>query len=154
MDAALSQLIDERAIEQIYVRYCELVDGKDFDRLDEVFTADTLGDYSRALGEGVVTRGLPALIAAMHHNLGAGSHCGATHHNVGNFRIMVEGGRARAQVHYIAAHAGEGSHAGKSYVMWGEYDDVLVRTPAGWRVAERTYTLAVSQGDPAMVSRG
>jgi 3-phenylpropionate/cinnamic acid dioxygenase small subunit len=154
MNAALQQLIDERAIEQIYVRYCELVDGKDFDRLGEVFAPDTRGDYSQALGEGVVTEGLPALIAAMYHNLGAGSHCGATHHNVTNFRIAVEGGRAKARAHFIAAHAGEGRHAGESYVMWGEYADELVRTAEGWRVVDRIYTLAVSQGNPALVSRG
>jgi hypothetical protein len=118
-----------------------------------VFTADTRGDYSQALGEGVTTDGLPVLIAAMHHNLGPDSHCGATHHNVTNFRIAVEGDNARARAHFIAAHAGEGPHVGQNYVMWGEYADLLVRTAQGWRVVDRTYTLAVSQGDPAMVSR-
>lgn len=154
MHRALQRPIDERAIEQVYLRYCELVDSKDFTRLDEVFTADTRGDYSQAPGAGVTTDGLAALIGAMQHNLGAGSHCGATHHNVTNFRIAVDGDRATASVHYIAAHAGAGQRALDRYVMWGEYDGTLVRTPAGWRNSMRVCTHAVSQGDPALVSRG
>ena len=150
----LQRLIDERAIGAVYVRYCELVDGKDFDRLDEVFTAETRGDYSQALGPGVVIEGLPALVAAMHANLGEGSSCGTTHHNVANFRIAVDGDGATAKVHYIAAHAGAGAHAGADYTMWGEYADRLVRTFEGWRIADRVYTLAVATGDPAIVRGG
>ena len=151
MSDTLARLLDERAIEAVYVRYCELVDAKQFDRLDEVFTADTRGDYTQALGPGVVTEGLAALVEAMHANLGAGSSCGATHHNVTNFRMAVDGDRATAKVHYIAAHAGAGTHAGSTYVMWGQYDDRLICTEAGWRVAERVYTLALSEGDPELV---
>lgn len=150
----LARLLDERAIERVYVRYCELVDAKDFARLGEVFTPDTRGDYTQALGEGVVTEGLAMLVAAMEANLGTGSHCGATHHNVTNFRIAVEGDAATAKVHYIAAHAGAGALAPRHYAMWGGYDDRLVRTAKGWRVSERIYTLAVSTGDPAVVGGG
>lgn len=150
----LARLVDERAIETVYVRYCELVDGKEFDRLDEVFAEDSRGDYSQALGPGVVIEGLPALVSAMHANLGVESSCGATHHNVTNFRIAVDGDAASAKVHYIAAHAGAGELTGRDYVMWGEYDDELVRTPVGWRVSQRVYTLAVATGDPAIVRGG
>jgi 3-phenylpropionate/cinnamic acid dioxygenase small subunit len=148
----LQTLNDERAIQHIYMLYCDLVDAKDFDRLGEVFTADTHGDYSQALGEGVVTEGLEAIIGAMHANLGTHSACGTTHHNVTNFRIAVEGDTARAKVHYIAAHAGAGPLEGKSYVMWGEYADLLVRTASGWRVKDRIYALSCREGDPAIVS--
>lgn len=150
----LQTLIDERAIERIYMLYCDLVDGKAFDRLGEVFTADTRGDYTQALGPGVVTEGLDAIVGAMHANLGVHSGCGATHHNVTNFRITVDGATARAKVHYIAAHTGAGPLAGESYTMWGEYDDLLIRTPEGWRVRNRVYTLALSDGNPAIVSGG
>jgi len=147
-------LIDERAIQHVYMRYCDIVDAKSFDRLDEVFTRDTRGDYTQALGPGVVTEGLDQIIGAMKANLGAHSHCGATHHNVTNFRIDVDGDTATAKVHFIAAHAGTGTKAGSSYTMWGEYDDTLVRTPDGWRVKDRRYTLAVSEGDPDIVRGG
>lgn len=144
----MQALIDERAITHIYMRYCDIVDAKTFDDLHEVFTPDTRGDYTQALGPGVITTGLDMLIAAMKANLGAGSLCGATHHNVTNFRIAVTGDTARAKVHYIAAHAGAGRMTGHSYIMWGEYDDALVRTADGWRVRDRRYTLSLSEGEP------
>lgn len=152
MTITLQDLIDERAIERVYMLYCDLVDAKDFDRLGEVFTEDTRGDYTQALGPGVITEGLASIIGAMHANLGAGTHCGATHHNVTNFRIDVAGDSATARVHYIAAHAGVGELTGKCYVMWGEYADTLMRTAGGWRVKDRVYTLACSEGDPAIVA--
>lgn len=154
MTDLLATLADERAIVAVYQRYCDLVDAKDFDKLDEVFTAETVGDYTQAMGPGVVTKGLAALIAAMHANLGAQSACGATHHNVTNFRIAVDGDTAQAKVHYIAAHAGTGRFAGQDYVMWGEYTDRLSRTTAGWRIEHRIYTLALSTGNPAIVAGG
>lgn len=133
------------------MRYCELIDAKAFRQLDEVFTPYTRGDYIQALGEGAVTEGLAMLVGAMEANLGAGTHYRATHHNVTNFRIAVDGDSATAKVHYIAAHAGAGALAGRDYVMWGEYDDRLVRTSQGWRFKDRIYTLAVSTGDPEIV---
>lgn len=145
-------LADVRAIEQLYVRYCELVDTKDFDRMDEVFTADAPGDYSQALGPGAMMPDRAALIGAMHANLGEHSHCGATHHNVGNFRVDLEGDEARAKVHYFAVHEGTGDYAGAIYSMWGEYRDRLKRTADGWRVADRVYICTITQGPPEIVA--
>lgn len=143
---SLQMLLDERAIQQVYIRYCEIVDGKTFDDLHEVFVADATGDYTQALGPGVISPDRASLIASMHANLGPNSNCGATHHNVGNFRIAVDGDSARAKVHYYAVHLGQGDFPGALYSMWGQYDDVLVRTPDGWRVKARVYTCALSQG--------
>lgn len=144
-------LEDKHAIEQIYVRYCELVDAKQFDRLGDCFTEDTGHDYTRSL-PGITLEGLAPLIASMHWNLGDGSHCGATHHNVGNFRIQVDVDRARAKVNDYAVHRGIGRHEGALYSMWGLYDDELVRTKTGWRVARRVYSSILTEG-PVVTSR-
>ncbi|MBO9378019.1 nuclear transport factor 2 family protein [Sphingomonas histidinilytica] len=149
---SLQELIDKDAIEQVYVRYCEIVDSKSFDRMDEVFTEDCVGDYSQALGPGVISPNRASLIASMHANLGPQSSCGATHHNVLNFRIGVDGDEARAKVHYYAVHRGRGAQEGALYSMWGQYADELRRTPAGWRVARRVYTVALTEGPAAVVA--
>lgn len=109
---ALRMLLDERAIEQVYIRYCEIVDAKCFDDLHEVFTESASGDYTQALGPGVISPDRASLIASMHANLGPQSNCGPTHHNVGNFRIAVDGDRAAAKVHYYAEHLGQGDYPG------------------------------------------
>jgi 3-phenylpropionate/cinnamic acid dioxygenase small subunit len=148
---SLQFLLDKHAIEQVYIRYCELIDAKQFDLLTEVFTADTWHDYTQSL-PGVIVTSLAPLLASMHANLGAGSNCGATHHNVGNFRIRVTSDRAEAKVNYYAVHRGIGKLEGALYSMWGLYDDQLVRTPAGWRVARRKYSSFLTEG-PVVTSR-
>ena len=149
-----AELTDRQEIEAVYVRYCEIVDTKTFDRMDEIFTADCVGDYSQALGEGVISPNRASLIASMHANLGPASSCGATHHNVMNFRIAVGGDRATAKVHYYAVHRGRGTWDGALYSMWGQYADDLVRTADGWRVARRVYTVALTEGPAAVVAGG
>lgn len=149
---SLDHLIDQDAITQVYHRYCDIVDAKSFDDMHEVFTEDCVGDYTQALGPGVVSPDRASLIASMHANLGPASHCGATHHNVLNFRISVDGDSAKAKVHYYAVHRGRAGQEGALYSMWGEYDDQLKRTAEGWRVAHRVYTCALTEGPPGVVS--
>jgi len=36
---------------------------------------------------------------------------------------------------------------GRSYVLGGEYDDTLVRTPDGWKIAVLTLAVLWQQGD-------
>jgi 3-phenylpropionate/cinnamic acid dioxygenase small subunit len=149
---SLQFLMDKHAIEQVYIRYCEIVDNKTFDDMHEVFTEDTVGDYSHSLGPGVISPNRAALIASMHQNLGEGSNCGPTHHNVLNFQIQVTGDTAKAKVHYYAVHRGLKRFEGALYSMWGQYNDDLVRTPQGWRVKYRVYQAFLTEG-PNVCSR-
>lgn len=150
---SLQFLEDKHAIEQVYIRYCEAIDNKQFQALGEVFTADTTHDYSQALGPGVMVSSLEELLGSMQANLGEGSNCGTTQHNVNNFRIAVDGDTATAKVNYYAVHRGVKHHAGALYSMWGQYDDQLVRTNVGWRIARRVYTTFTTEG-PVVTSRG
>lgn len=143
---SLQYLIDKDAIEQVYIRYCEIVDAKSFDDMHEVFTEDATGDYTQALGPGVISPNRASVIASMHANLGANSNCGPTHHNVGNFRITVDGDTARAKVHYYAEHLGVHDFADALYSMWGQYEDDLIRTHDGWRVKTRVYKCYIARG--------
>jgi 3-phenylpropionate/cinnamic acid dioxygenase small subunit len=149
--SSLQYLLDKHAIEQIYIRYCELIDRKQFDDLTDVFSADSVGEYTAYNN---VTHGVGEMIAALHFNLGAGSNCGPTHHNVGNFRIAVDGDRATSKVHYYAVHRGIGSAEGALYSMWGQYTDTLQRSAAGWRVTHRQYDIFLTEGNTQVVSRG
>ena len=130
-------LEDKHAIEQVYIRYCDLIDQKAFDKLDEVFTEACIGDYRSTNGK--VQEGLAPLIAHVTRGMGPGSDCGATHHNVCNFRITVDGDTAASKAHFYAVHEGINHCAGERYTCWGEYDDQWTRTEKGWRVSRRTY---------------
>jgi len=142
----MSDLEAKDAIQQVYVRYCEIVDSKQFEHMVEVFTPDTVGDYTQAYGPGVVMNGVQVTISLMQRNLGELSNCGPTHHNVGNFRIRVHGNTATARVNFYAVHRGIRDYPGARYSMWGEYDDDLVLTLAGWRVKNRRYSISLREG--------
>jgi ketosteroid isomerase-like protein len=145
----LATLNDERDIQRVYLRYCDVIDAKQFDRLDEVFTRDCVGDYRDSHGK--VQEGLAPLIALLHVNLGTGSTCGPTHHNVLNFRIDSDGDTATAFVHFYAVHSGVGVMQGKLYSVWGRYEDELTRTEHGWRISRRCYRNYVTEGDKAVI---
>jgi hypothetical protein len=143
---------DKHEIEQVYMLYCDLIDHKQFDGMTGVFTADAVGDYSAGPSKNIV-HGVAPLIKSMHANLGAGSNCGPTHHNVVNFRVSVEGDKAEARVHYYAVHRGLNAYEGQLYSMWGEYHDFLIRTPEGWRVDKRFYTVFLTEGPHEICGR-
>jgi ketosteroid isomerase-like protein len=149
--SSLQYLLDKHAIEQVYIRYCELIDRKQFDGLTDVFTDDSVGEY-KAYNN--VTHGIKEIVTAMHWNLGTGSNCGATQHNVNNFRIAVDGDNATAKVHYYAVHRGIGVCEGSLYSMWGQYTDSLIRSAASWRVKHRRYDIFLTEGNTKVVSRG
>lgn len=44
---SLTILMDKDAIAQVYHRYCDIVDSKTFDAMDEVFTADCVATIRR-----------------------------------------------------------------------------------------------------------
>ena len=140
-------LQDKHEIEQVYIRYCDLIDQKDFTRLNEVFTDD---DRST---NGKVQEGLAPLIAHVMRGMGPGSDCGPTHHNVCNFRVTVDGNTAASKAHFYAVHEGINHCAGEHYTCWGEYDDQWTRTTHGWRVIRRTYRNFMIDGTTDVVRR-
>jgi hypothetical protein len=149
----MAALVVEDAVRRVYLDYCDIIDEKRFDDLDQVFTLDCVGDYRDT--QGVVVNGLAPLVASLHKNMGPESTCGGTHHNVLNFRIDVTApDRVDAQVHFYAVHRGVGVMAGALYTVWGRYEDELRLTDAGWRVARRAYRNYVVDGDKAVIRRG
>ncbi len=151
MTDSLAALSDLREIERVYVRYCDLIDAKDFQRLGEVFTEDCVGDYRSTNGK--IQMGLAPLVAHVTRGMGPGSDCGATHHNVCNVQVTVAGDLARGRAHFYAVHQGINRCAGEHYTRWGEYDDYWVRTKAGWRVARRLYRNFLIDGTVDVVRR-
>jgi 3-phenylpropionate/cinnamic acid dioxygenase small subunit len=142
---------DKHEIEQGYILYCDLVDHKRFDGMLGVFTHDAVQDYSSFHDN--VLHGLEPLIAMMHGNMGEGSNCGPTHHNVGNFRVSVDGDTAESRTNYYAVHRGLNAYEGLLFSMWGEYHDFWLRTPQGWRVNKRSYSTFLTEGPHQICSR-
>ena len=121
-------LEDRLAISELIALHGHLVDDGELDRLDELFTPDVVYDVTD-FGQDPLT-GLPAIREAA-LALGAGNPVA---HHVTNVvvREAADGGvRARSKGLGVRTDGSCGSVT---------YDDILVRTPDGWRISHRTVT--------------
>jgi 3-phenylpropionate/cinnamic acid dioxygenase small subunit len=112
--------------------YARMVDQKDWGQMDQVFAAGATVDYRSTGGRaGPYRETLQWLARALDPwplNL----------HFITNLTIELDGDRARSRC-YFHAPMGRVEEDGRQLMVTnaGWYDDELVRTDAGWRIARR-----------------
>ncbi len=129
----LAELEDREAIRLVLRDYGRLLDERRFDEFGQLFAPD--GEYVSA---GRTTRG-PAEIADSLRRVMAGNSMGLAEpnfHVLFNERIELQGDAATAtsQSFFVAP----GADGAPQLVMMASYTDRLVRTPQGWKFAQRT----------------
>ena len=132
---------DRLAIAELFHLYCDALDDKDWDRLQDVFSEDAEADW---LGD-TFSHGRDEIIAFVKNALATDEI--ATHHMVSNLSVQLEGDRARAAVKMRAHHAGVGRRAGKFEESLGTFRGRFVRTPRGWRCCFFEERIGVMLGD-------
>lgn len=135
----LNTVIDRIAVTDVLTRYATACDSRNWALLDDVFTPDVEANY----GGPNVFNNRKAVVEMIRSMLGG---CGPTQHMLSNYRIMIEGDTADSVCSVRAFHAGIGQAKGKTFVVWGEYRDRLIRTPVGWRIAKRTMAVTWVEG--------
>jgi len=127
---------DEKAqIAEVLVRYATGIDFKDWALLRTCWTDDVEADYGE-VGQYSGVDAITDLMEQLHHGMGP------TYHRLSNFAITVDGDHATARS-YVFAHLQALPDDLASWVeALGHYDDELVRTPEGWRIAKRTTFIA------------
>jgi 3-phenylpropionate/cinnamic acid dioxygenase small subunit len=136
------ELSDHVAIGQLLQSYADALDAKEFERLDRFFADDAEIDY--ALGAHV-TRGTWRENRDMFARfLDVFAY---TSHLVSPASLALEGDSARSRTRLVAVHGFETLAGTKgTWVVFGFYDDELVRTAAGWRVRKRRFVGLGEQG--------
>ena len=120
---------DVLEIHQLLAYYGHVLDDREWDRLDEVFTPDAVLDYTRA-GAPAELHGLEEVRAFFRE----ANHPSA--HHTTNVVVTRRGGEVRVRSKFLVPYTRE-THVPKRW-YGGTYDDVAVPTPAGWRLARRT----------------
>ena len=143
----LQALIDEREIRDLALRYCRALDTKDWALLDEVFVPDATGQ----LGSPTTLVGIEAIRDRIRTAL---AHLDDSQHLVGNHEIAVDGDAATHRCYLQAQHIREAATGGPNYIVAGRYEDRLVRTDVGWRIAHRTLTVMWTDGNVAVAHPG
>jgi hypothetical protein len=131
MTMTLEEISDRLEIQELLVRYSHCIDTRNFDGLDEVFTADAFIDYT-ALGgaKGSLTETQDFLRRSM-------KLFKSFQHMISNFILEIDGDTATARTichNPMVMDRDGGEHI---FVCGLWYVDKLVRTERGWRIRER-----------------
>lgn len=129
--AALAR--DRSEIAQVVLRYAEVLDNKQLDRLDTVFSADAQLVY--LLGEHLIRFSMREAREIFDGFL---RKCWWTCHTVSTPVAVVDGDRAHASSRVHATHIQileDGTR--NTWIVAAAYDDELVREADGWRIQRR-----------------
>ncbi|EAT88816.2 hypothetical protein HBI56_039920 [Parastagonospora nodorum] len=150
--------LDHLAISNVLSCYCEALDTKNFELLEEVFVNDVVADYpfnSNLEGVGSVSE-------AIRNRLGPIR----THHSLTTQSVVFrgDGKGATAATHFVGVHFGQGPHEGKMLSAYGRYLDELVLLPATegnlegvpgasgiWRIKKRKVVFTQRIGDESIM---
>jgi len=121
---------DREDIFDLTVRYATAIDGRQYDLLSTVFTAEADLDYG-VIGHWKSAAEITEFMDA--------AHVGAAHtlHRMTNQAITIDGDAATVRT-YVDALILLEDGSGANPV--GYYDDHAVRTADGWRISSRRYT--------------
>ena len=117
-------------IQQVQALYGHAVDWPDQSLLPKVFTKDAIFDGRKSGGERQYYAGLDAISAWF--ALGKPPHPRV--HHMMNVWVYEEGGEVRVKGKWIVRAIQDG------VIYFGDYDDVMERTPVGWRIKHRIVT--------------
>lgn len=131
---------DRQAVIDVTVAYCWALDTRSWDDLDDVFLPDATADLGWALtGRDAIKERISSALSP----LDGSQHMIATHD------VHVDGDQATSRCYLQAQHVvGEAT-----FMFAGRYEDRLVRTPDGWRIAHRDLVRMWTAGDASIMSR-
>lgn len=137
---------DRQAIVELAVAYCWALDTCDWDALDRVFTADA----TAVLGSPLL-RSVEAIKQRVARAL---SPLDSSQHMVNTHQVDVDGDTATSRCYFHAQHvrcSAGAAGASPNFIVAGRYEDRLVRTSDGWRIAHRELVTMWTEGNERVV---
>jgi len=126
---------DYAEIEQLIAKYNQATDFEDLDMYASIFTEDAV--WKREQG-GQALIGREALVNSLSERFATRPAEHERRHWQNNHVITATPNGATSRVYFVSF---EVSYVPPKPALSGHYDDVLVRTPEGWRIKERTLVL-------------
>jgi len=124
----VAQLLDERAVRAVMLRYARGVDDRDWDQVRRCFAANA---FIAGTGHaGVRDEYLEGLFAGV-------ARFGVTMHTIGNQVVEVDGDAARTETDLIARHFRDVEGRDEELVLGVRYHDQLRRAGSAWVITRR-----------------
>jgi 3-phenylpropionate/cinnamic acid dioxygenase small subunit len=128
----ITEACDRAEIRTLMDRYALACDGGDWKAFRELFTADSVLDYTEFGGGRMDLEGAVAWLSN-----GLSKYAGL-HHNMTTHYCEISGNTAQAITYFLAYHTWIDETGGESmFYNGGFYKDRLVKQPGGWRISER-----------------
>jgi hypothetical protein len=132
---------DRLEIDQLIQRYFRSMDTWDYDLLDRVFTPDAVLRYEALAGADASYREMIPRFREFNRHFSFMQHMG------GQLLVELAGDAARSTCTLRAIHVQTPREGpANTWIVYGIYRDRLVRTPAGWRIAERHFKTTHTEG--------
>lgn len=144
-DPVVQAILDRNEVYDLVVRYARALDERNWELLESCFLPDAKYLYPNG------SSGSAAEIVERCSN--ALTRLDASQHLLGNIEITVDGDTASTIVYFQAQHVKMGTPGGNTFIIAGSYRDRVVRTPGGWKIAQRDQAYAWMDGNPGVVAR-
>ena len=141
----LGRVSDREAIANGIARLAQAQDAKDWAGVESAYVTDAV--YVHPGGR---LEGAEAIVERTRHALEA---LDASQHLIGTISVTVDGDAASSVAYFQAQHVRAAATGGELYTIAGSYADRWVRTPHGWRIAERTQTYQWRSGNRDVIVR-
>jgi len=141
MPLSAQEISDRFEINDLLIRYTRAIDTKDYSLLDTCFMPDAHVDYTSSGG----TAGkYPEVRAWLEKAL---TPFPAMMHFVGNTTLELRGDEASSRTYVINPMGFPNKDGGLHvFTVCAHYVDKLVRSPEGWRIAERIEETVLMDG--------
>ena len=148
INVQLQTLLDRNAIIDVLSAYATGLDARDWVLWRSVFVDEVLFDLSSWTGQPARLLNADRVVAAQAREF---AELSVTQHFMTNHRVTVAADNARLLAHMRAEHwipldAASGNRTTERYTMFGYYDDRLVRTAGGWKIAHMQLNVTHTEG--------
>ena len=149
-DPTVKQLLDKIEVGEVMNRYCLAVDTRDWDLLTNCFTQDCEADF-RSFGSREVVRGRDVWVAMVRETIGG---LDSTHHATSNHLAEINGDDAKLTAYIQAMHWLQNDLGDPEYTVGGHYICNMVRTDAGWQIAQYSLNVTWQRGNRHILRLG
>jgi hypothetical protein len=148
-DIAATETADRIAIQELTARLALLLDARDWDGLEQLFTDPVYWDRTSLFGGEPETSPPAQLVAGLRYALGG---LDATNHLITCEVIDLEGDRATGSANMQGTHVFANTSGDPVWTVGGRHDYRFERTAAGWRIAAVTFTVQWATGNMNIVT--
>lgn len=148
-DPTVTATEDRLAILDLIARLALLVDARDWDALEGLFTDPVYSDRTSLFG-GEPQNSTPGeLVGGLRGSLGK---LDATNHLIACQSISLDGDQATSAANMQGTHVFANPSGGHEWIVAGRHDYQLKRTADGWRIAGIRFTVQWATGNMAILT--